>query len=61
MAQRTGKLQQIGLYACSYCIVEESVGLMIENINNERFNGDIRINRSIGSVKGTVEVMPFNN
>lgn len=48
------------MYACSYCVVEEDVGIMIENINNERFNGDIRINRSIGSIKGEVEVIPFN-
>ena len=33
---------------------------MIENINNERFNGDIRINRSIGSIRSLATVVPFN-
>lgn len=60
LAQRHGRLQQINIYACSYCVVEGNVGFMIENINNERFNGDIRINRSIGSIRGKVEVAPFN-
>jgi hypothetical protein len=60
LAQRRGKLQQISMYACSYCVVEEEVGLMVENINNERFNGDIRINRSIGSTRSSSSVLPFN-
>ena len=34
LAQRRGTLQQISVYACSYCVVEEQAGLMIENINN---------------------------
>jgi len=33
---------------------------MIENINNERYNGDIRINRSINGLKATVDLVPFN-
>lgn len=60
LAQRKGKLQQISLYACSYCLVEEEAGLMIENINNERPNGDIRINRSIGNIRNLSAVIPFN-
>ena len=41
-------------------MVEEEVGLMIENINNERPNGDIRINRSIGNMRSVSAVVPFN-
>jgi len=53
-------LEQINLYACSYCIVEQEIGLIIENINNERFQGDIRINRSITGIKSTLDLVPFN-
>lgn len=38
----------------------EEIGFIIENINNERFNGDIRINRSIGGIKAAVDIVPFN-
>lgn len=53
-------MSQINLYACSYTIVQDEIGFIIENINNERFSGDIRINRSIGGIKSKVELVPFN-
>ena len=54
LAQRMGRLHQINLYACSYSYIHEETGILIENINNERFNGDIRINRSITGLKAAV-------
>lgn len=60
LAQRYGKLHQINPFACSYSFIHEEIGVLIENINNERYNGDIRINRSISGLKATVDLIPFN-
>jgi hypothetical protein len=60
LAQRLGRMHQINPYACSYTIIQEEVGMLIENINNERYNGDIKINRSIVGLKAAVDIIPFN-
>lgn len=60
MAQRYGKLHQINIFACNYSFIHEDLGLLIENINNERYNGDIKINRSINGLKAAVDLIPFN-
>lgn len=55
-----GRLHQINPYACSYSYVHEQLGLLVENINNERYHGDIRINRAVGSLRASVGLLPFN-
>lgn len=55
-----GKMNQINLYACSYTLVNEEVGLLVENINNERYQGDIRITRSLAGLAAAVDLLPFN-
>ena len=39
LAQRLGKLNQINQNICSYNYIHKELGLIIENINNERHRG----------------------
>jgi hypothetical protein len=60
LAQRFGELNQINKYICSYNYVTERVGLIIENIVNERVNGDVTVMRSIRGLKCRVQILPVN-
>ena len=51
LAQRYGRLNQLNNYICSYNCIHEDMGMIIENINNERTKGQIRILRSIDGLK----------
>ena len=57
LAQRFGELNQINKYICSYNYLTERVGLIIENIVNERVSGEVSVMRSI---KGSVQILPIN-
>jgi hypothetical protein len=60
-AQRRGKLTQINKFICSYTIVDPEAGLIIENVNNERRNGPIKIYRSIKNLKPKQALLlPYN-
>lgn len=60
LAQRYGELNQINKFICSYNYVTEKVGLIIENIVNERVNGDVTVMRSIRGLKCKVHILPIN-
>lgn len=60
LAQRFGILNQHHKYICSYNCIHESLGLIIENINNQRTKGEIRIVRSIRDLKSTKEIWGIN-
>ena len=47
VAQREGKLVQVNNSICSYHYIEKNIGLIIENINNEKERGWVRIVRSV--------------
>jgi hypothetical protein len=47
LAQSKGRLKQLNPSICTYSYIEHNVGFIIENINNERPNGFVRILRSI--------------
>ena len=54
LAQRFGELNQINKYICSYNYLTEKVGLIIENIINERISGEVSVMRSIKGLKCAV-------
>lgn len=54
LAQRYGRLNQLNTYICSYNCIHEDMGFIIENINNERMKGQIKIVRSIDGLKSRV-------
>ena len=54
LAQRFGRLNQLNTYICSYNCIHEDMGMIIENINNERTRGQIRILRSIDGLKSSL-------
>jgi hypothetical protein len=60
LAQRYGKLNQLNPYICSYNCIHEEMGLIIENINNERVKGQIKIVRSIQGLKSKVLIEAVN-
>jgi hypothetical protein len=47
LAQRYGRLLQINKNICTYNYIEKNIGFIIENINNEKETGEIKIVRSI--------------
>lgn len=47
LAQSKGKLKQLNQNICTYSYIDYKIGLIIENINNERPNGVVRVLRSI--------------
>lgn len=47
LAQRFGQLVQINRSLCSYHYIDRTAGLIIENINNEKEIGSVRVMRSI--------------
>ena len=60
LAQRFGELNQINKYICSYNYLTERVGLIIENIVNERVSGEVSVMRSIKGLKCKVQIIPIN-
>ena len=60
IAQRYGKLAQINKSICSYTLILEKVGLIIENVCNERIKGEVTILRSISGLKSRCKIMPVN-
>lgn len=61
LAQRYGELNQINKYICSYNFITEKVGLIIENIVNERTSGVVTVMRSIRGLKCRVQILPINS
>ena len=60
-AQRFGKMNQVNRFICTYAIVDSESGMIIENINNERRKGKVKIFRCISNLKpSTCALMPFN-
>ena len=52
---------QVNKYICTYAKVDYEAGLMIENINNERRGGKVKIFRSINNLKPkNCYMLPFN-
>lgn len=47
LAQRFGRLNQLSNYICSYNCIHEDLGLIIENINNEKINGEVKVMRTM--------------
>jgi hypothetical protein len=60
LAQRKGKLSQVNAFICSYNYLNEDVGMIIENINNERTLGSVKVMRSINGLKASVDIVPIN-
>ena len=59
LAQRFGKLAQISKNICSYHYIEKNIGFVIENINNEKEYGNVRILRSIEGLQ-KFNIKPVN-
>ena len=53
-------MNQLSPYICSYNCIHEDMGLIIENINNEKTKGNIRVMRSIDGLSSSVAIEPFN-
>ena len=60
LAQRFGRMNQLNQNICSYNCIHEDLGLIIENINNEKHDGDVKINRSIEGLEASLPIVPFN-
>ena len=60
LAQRKGKLSQVNAFIRSYNYLNENVGMIIENINNERTLGSVKVMRSINGLKASVDIVPIN-
>ena len=60
LAQQHGRLNQINKNICSYNYIDHELGLIIENINNERPMGDIRIYRSIEGLVRNYPIRALN-
>ena len=60
LAQRFGRMNQLNTYICSYNCIHEDLGFIIENINNEKTKGNIRILRSIEGLHCSLPIVPLN-
>lgn len=60
IAQRKGTFKQLNNFTCSYSFIDRSTAIIIENINNEKSNGEVVVSRSIAGLKAKVEIYPFN-
>lgn len=62
LAQRKGGLKQLNQNICTYSFIERKLGFIIENINNERHNGYVRVLRSIEGLQrnGKKLIRAFN-
>ena len=59
LAQRFGKLTQINPNICSYNYIDYKVGFIIENINNEKTSGEVKILRTIDGLDA-FNITPVN-
>ena len=59
LAQRLGRMVQVNKNICSYHYIEKTMGLIIENINNEREKGWVRIMRSVDGLQN-YNIKAFN-
>lgn len=62
LAQRNGRMKQLNQNICTYTFIDKQLGFIIENINNQRPNGHIRILRSVEGLQNnkTSSIRPFN-
>jgi hypothetical protein len=51
IAQRLGKMVQVNKNICSYHFIERNIGFIIENVNNEKEGGSVKILRSIDGLQ----------
>ncbi len=51
IAQRLGKRVQVNKNICSYHFIERNIGFIIENVNNEKEGGIVKILRSIDGLQ----------
>lgn len=52
---------QVNRWICTYALVDTECGLIIENINNERRNGKVKIHRSIANLNpSNTCLLPLN-
>lgn len=59
VAQRYGKMVQVNKNICSYHFIEKNIGFIIENINNEKESGSVKILRSIDGLQ-SYNIRPLN-
>ena len=60
LAQRKGKINQLGPTLCSYNYLCPKTGLIIENINNEKLKEETSVHRKVSGIPSTVEILPIN-
>ena len=60
LAQRFGKMNQLNSYICSYNCIHEDLGLIIENIHNEKTKGNVRVLRSLEVLHAELPIVPLN-
>ena len=49
LAQRFGTINQINKDVCTYNCIDEKMGMIIENINNQKIKGNVKIKKSLRS------------
>lgn len=59
LAQRYGKLIQINPNICAYNFIDYKIGFIIENINNEKSSGEVKILRTIEGLE-SYNIVPIN-
>ncbi len=59
LAQRFGKLIQINSNICSYNYIDYKIGFIIQNINNEKTSGEVKILRTIDGLED-FNITPVN-
>ena len=53
---------QVNKWICTYAMVDIDAGMMIENINNERRHGKVKVYRSINNLKpNNSYLLPMND
>ena len=60
LAQRFGVIRQINKFICSYNYVDKEIGLIVENIHNQREKGMVTIVRSLNGLKSSNQLVPLN-
>ena len=53
-------MNQLNSYICSYNCIHEDLGLIIENINNEKTKGNVRVLRSLEVLHAELPIVPLN-
>ena len=60
LAQRYGKILQISDDICSYNCIHTGIAMIIENINNENMDNNVKIRRKLVKMKTKCPIIPFN-